>query len=59
MKRENRDGVIWAFLIVVCVVSLALFAHFDRLAELQRERERAAIWAEEMRKAGVPAGVGR
>ena len=50
MKRETRDGV-FATLLVVALLALCYVVNG------LWEQRRAAIWAEEMRKAGVPAGA--
>lgn len=51
MKRETKDCVLLTLLAVALVV-------VGYVVSLWWESQ-AAIWAEEMRKAGVPAGVGR
>jgi hypothetical protein len=52
MKRETKDGIALTLLAVAFVVVCYVVS-------LWSERHRAAIWAEEMRKAGVPAGAPR
>lgn len=52
MKRQTRDGI------ALTLLAVALVA-VSYVVSLWWESQRAAIWAEEMRKAGVPAGVGR
>lgn len=50
MKRETRHAVF------LTLLALALVA-ITYVAAMWMEQQRAAIWAEEMRKAGVPAGA--
>ena len=52
MKRQTRDGIALT-LLAVALVAVCCWV------SLWWESQRAAIWAEEMRKSGVPAGVGR
>lgn len=52
MRRQIKDGVLLTLLAVALVA-------VGYVVSLWWESQRAAIWAEEMRKAGVPAGVGR
>lgn len=54
MKRETKHAV---FLTLLAVALVAVLAVVGRYAQLDLERRKAAIWAEEMRKAGVPAGA--
>jgi hypothetical protein len=49
MKRETRHTVFLTLLAVALVVITYVMAMWV-------EQQRASIWAEEMRKAGVPAG---
>jgi hypothetical protein len=48
MTRETKDGIALTLLAVALVV-------IGYVVSLWWESQRAAIWAEEMRKAGVPA----
>ena len=50
MRQEKRDAI-WLTLLAVALVVVGY------VASLWWESQRAAIWAEEMRKAGVPAGA--
>jgi hypothetical protein len=52
MKRQTRDGIALT-LLAVALVAVCCWV------SLWWESQRAAIWAEEMRKAGVPAGAPR
>lgn len=57
MKRETRDGVFDGVLLTLLAVALVVAVHAVALwFESQRQ---AMLLIEEIRKAGVPAGVGR
>lgn len=50
MRQEKRDAVLLTLLAVALVA-------IGYVVSLWWEQQRAAIWADEMRKAGVPAGA--